>query len=216
MVSDDSRGQAYTLEGFIGAIVILTAVLFALQSVVIMPTTSGKVSKDVQEQLRTEATDVLTIAAGEDELSCQTRYWNDTTSEATFASAVDDRIGYGPEPPDSVANCTSGPTQFGEMLNQTFGEQGREYNIIVSYRNASDPTKTHEERMVYRGVPTESAVTATYTVTLYDDQRLLGPSCGTSCPTLGTAYANDYFPIPDAAGPNNPVYNVVTITVIIW
>jgi hypothetical protein len=215
----NERAQAYTLEGFIGAVLILAAVLFALNSVVIMPTTSGKVSRDVQEQIRTEATDVLTIGAEEDELSCHVRYWNGSTNEDTFAEAIDSRIGYGPDQPPSVAACGGtrfgdmlNGTRFGDMLNQTFGEQGREYNIIVSYRNATDPTTTHSERMVYRGVPTESSVTASYTVTLYDNQTLTGAGC--TCPELWETNASE-FPIPDAA-PNSPVYNVVEVRIIIW
>ncbi|WP_435335691.1 DUF7288 family protein [Haloarchaeobius sp. TZWWS8] len=212
----DERGQAYTLEGFIGAMLVLTAILFALQSVVIMPTTSGKVSRDVQEQLRVEATDVLLIAAEEESLSCQVRAW-DHVNETFANSTGDPRIGYGPNPPKNVTSCDGDGTKFGAMLNQTFTEQGREYNVIVSYRNETISTKTDSLRMVYRGVPTESAVTATYTITLYDDQRVIDPnkcpSDPSNCPTLENT-SNDY-PIPDAA-PNSPVYNVVEIRVVVW
>ncbi|MCT9096279.1 hypothetical protein [Haloarchaeobius sp. HME9146] len=210
----DQRAQAYTLEGFIGSVLVLAAVLFALQSVVIMPTTSGKVSRDVQEQLRVEADDILIISSQEESLSCQIRHWNGSTNENTFAGGFDERIGYGPEPPPNITTCDADGTAFGEMLNQTFGEQGREYNIIVSYRHPSDPTLSPSERMVYRGVPTESAIAATYTVTLYDNQTLTGQGCQPDCPELWETNSSE-FPIRDAA-PNSPVYNVVEVRIVIW
>ncbi|WP_435345689.1 DUF7288 family protein [Haloarchaeobius sp. HRN-SO-5] len=206
---DDERSQAYTLEGFIGSILILTAVLFALQSVVILPTTSGQVGLDVQEQLRSSANDVLAINAEDGSLSCHVRYWNGS-NESTFAEGIDPRIGYGPNEPPNVTACDADGTQFGPMLNQTFGEQGREYNVLVTYRNG---TETEQQRMVYRGVPTESAVTATYTVTLYDDQRLTGEACRPNCPTLANATLQE-FPIPNDV--DGPVYNVVVVRVILW
>jgi hypothetical protein len=210
---NDDRSQAYTLEGFIGSILLLTAILFAFQSVVILPTTSGSVSLDIQEQLRTSANDIMIISADDGGLSCQVRYWNNT-SQPYFAEGQSEDRGYGVNPPPNVTTCDADGTQFGAMLNETFGEQEQEYNIIVSYRNGSS---TETVTMVNRGSPNAPAVSTTYTVTLYDDQRIIGPRCHPNCGTLGDAHANGYFPIPEAEEfEDSPIYNVVVIRVIIW
>lgn len=209
---NDDRSQAYTLEGFIGSILLLTAILFAFQSVVMLPTTSGSVSLDIQEQLRTSANDIMVINGDDGSLSCQVRYWNES-GERTFAGGQSADRGYGVDPPPNVTTCDADGTQFGMMLNETFGEQEQEYNIIVSYRNG---TATEEVPMVSRGSPNAPAVTTTYTVTLYDDQRILG-ECSGQCPTLHDAYNTTEFPIPEADEfADSPIYNVVVIRVIIW
>ncbi|WP_440991299.1 DUF7288 family protein [Haloarchaeobius baliensis] len=211
---NDDRSQAYTLEGFIGSILLLTAILFAFQSVVILPTTSGSVSLDIQEQLRTSANDIMIISADDGSLSCHVRYWNESTTESTFAKGQSADQGYGVDPPPNVTTCDADGTQFGAMLNETFGEQEQEYSITVSYRNGS---ATEQVAMVSRGSENAPAVSTTYTVTLYDDQRLLGPGCHPGCETLGDAYASGYFPIPEADEfEDSPIYNVVVIRVIIW
>lgn len=219
----DERGQAFTLEGFIASVVILTAVLFALQSIVISPTTGGTVDQEVKSQLRTQAHDILVVSAHNDsqDLSYLVRYWNGT--ENTWAGAIDNTIGYGSETP---------PTAFGDMLNKTFKQRGRVYNVVVEYRNGTDPTKSNTERMVYRGVPSDNAVVTTYTITLYDNQTLEGPKvknnpgalCGgfnssdeVTLANVSTDYSgcNGYYPVPDAF-PNSPIYNVIEIRVVVW
>ncbi|MFD1645044.1 DUF7288 family protein [Haloarchaeobius litoreus] len=209
---NDDRSQAYTLEGFIGSILLLTAILFAFQSVVILPTTSGSVSLDIQEQLRTSANDIMIISADDGDLSCQVRYWNES-SEPYFAEGQSRDRGYGVDPPPNVSSCDADGTQFGAMLNETFGEQEQEYSIFVSYRNGTD---TEQVAMVSRGSENAPAVSTTYTVTLYDDQRILG-DCASTCPTLHEAYNTTGFPIPEANEfEDSPIYNVVVIRVIIW
>lgn len=212
---NDDRSQAYTLEGFIGSILLLTAILFAFQSVVILPTTSGSVSLDIQEQLRTSANDIMIISADDGDLSCHVRYWNNT-SQPYFVEGQSEDRGYGVDPPPNVTTCDADGTQFGTMLNETFGEQEQEYNIVVSYRNGST---TDEVAMVNRGSPNAPAVSTTYTVTLYDDQRIIGTRCHPDCPTLGDAYDDDsvFFPIPEADEfEDSPIYNVVVIRVVVW
>ena len=49
------RGQAYTLESIAGAVIVLTAVLFALQSIIITPTTSSAVDPEVRSELQQQA-----------------------------------------------------------------------------------------------------------------------------------------------------------------
>ncbi|WP_135829049.1 DUF7288 family protein [Halorussus halobius] len=214
MVGDD-RGQAFALEGIVGSIVVLTAVLFALEAVVLTPTTAGTVDQDVKAQLRVEADDALTVAAEDDQLRSLALYWNN--SSRTFAHA-DDRVrGYGSDPP-----CTAGPPDadppcesVGELLNDTLSSQGYEYNLYVDYRNDSAPFRTETERVVYRGVPSDNAVTATHAVVLYDDDRL------TSSEAAGGATLAEIDADPDRhfyAGDADPgpAFTVAEVRLVVW
>jgi len=210
----DDRGQAYTLEGFIGSILILTAVLFALQSVVITPTTAGTVDRDARDQVRIEANDMLTLSAESGNLSKMIRYWNgtDSNTDRRFAASDGRSLGYSSSlPPDSA------PKGLLVMLNDTFADKNG-YNVVVSYQDASGSPQAERMTMVRNGFATESGVVATYTVTLYDDQRLTGPDANEKPLTwYDTDEDGDegYYPIPDAY-PNSPLYNVVVVKVIVW
>lgn len=205
----DDRSQAFTLEGIVGTIIILTALLFALESVIITPTTGGSVDPSVRERLNTESEDILSSLAQNESfgLSEYARYWDQDTQ--TFYSALNPRVGYGTREP---------PGQLGKLMENTFTTRDRTYNIILRYRkkNASEGYGTVP--MVYRGQPSESAVTSTYTVTLYDNQTLTAPgSPPVSLWRYDTNATDDdggYYPIPNAV--DGPVYNVVEFRVIAW
>jgi hypothetical protein len=215
----DDRSQAFTLEGFIASVVILTAVLFALQAIVLTPTTGGTVDQEVRSQLRTQANDILVTTAHNSSpgqpnqnLSYLVRHWNGTETEDTWAGAIDDQVGYGSEQP---------PTAFGTMLNQSFKQRGRVYNVLIEYRNETNTNESEELRMVYRGVPSDNAIVTTYTIPLYDNDTLTGPDADPDmelweydpdAPSDPTT--SDYYPIPDAF--DGPVYNVIEVRVVVW
>lgn len=202
----DTRGQAFTLEGVIGSVIVLSAVLFAIQAIIITPTTGGTVDPEVRSQVQTEANDVL-VLVGQNEtfgLSEHVRYWS--RNERTYAGAVNQEVGYGTRVP---------PKTFGALLNDTFESRGRTYNIILRYHNNSTGTTTTP--MVYRGESSDNAVTATRRVTLYDNMTLTGPNAtSVELWELGTNETGDrgYFPIPNAI--DGPVYNVVEVRLIVW
>ncbi|WP_327052175.1 DUF7288 family protein [Halomicrococcus gelatinilyticus] len=208
MVSE--RGQAYTLEGFVGAMIVLTAMLFALQSVVLTPTTAGTVDQSVKTQLGTQANDLLRTAGSDGTLDDMILYWN---ASGGFAYASSTETGYGSLPPCAPARspdtvCDS----FGQATNATFTERGFVYNLYVRYRTAPDPTETVTRRVVYRGVPSSNAVTATYTVVLYDDMTLTAPEDAGGA-NLGSLAENEFY-APDVDP--GPVYNVVEVRMVVW
>jgi hypothetical protein len=214
VVTADERGQAFTLEGFVGSIVLLSAVLFALQATVATPTTGGQVSEPARAQLSTEATDLLRTLADDPETDFETavRQWDAT--DQRFAGAVDASSGYGSEGPP--------PELFDGAFEETFAENGYTYNLVLHYRggnvsNVSDGGGSIP--LVYRGPPAPDAVSASQRVTLFDNT------------TLDRAVNDDerqlweydtdpddgdgYFPIPDAA-PSGPIYNVVEVRLTVW
>lgn len=203
------RGQAFTLEGLVGSIVILTAVLFALQSVVVTPTTGGSVNPETRDRLQQEADDVLVTFARNDTfgLSEQVRYY--VQSRRTFGGALNPRVGYGIEQP---------PGSFGPLLNRTFSQRDRNYNIILEYRAKNTSAGTETITLAFQGEPSDSAVTATYPVTLYDNQTLTAPnSSNVELWQYDTNASDDddgYYPIPNAV--EGPVYNVVEVRLTVW
>jgi hypothetical protein len=213
MVGSDDRGQAYTLEGLVGAALILLALLYAIQSLIITPTTGGPADSDVEAALQQEAEDVLSITARNRTfgLNNLVRYWNQ--SDGTFTGAINPRIGYGNRAP---------PGGFGTMLEETFTQRAQSYNVFVRYRgrNISDGTK--QLTLVDRGRPTGSSVVASQTVVLYDNMTLTSPSASNAelwqYDTNATANPVDgksgYYPIPNAV--EGPVYNIVEVRLVVW
>jgi hypothetical protein len=205
---DTERGQVYTLEAIIGAILLLTALLFALQSILITPATPGTIDSETRAQLASEGDDVVSAASTNGSLTDLALYWN-TSSDPM------NRTFYNPDPTRLTADPTFGygqdrpPGELGAMLNQTFSQRGLSYNVYVEYQQAGDWTRTDRVVVAKQGVPTDNAVSVSYPVALYDDQRITAP---TSSKTLANE-TRFYAPDVDTDG---PLHNVVTFRVIIW
>jgi hypothetical protein len=207
------RGQAFTLEGLLGAFVVLTAVLFAVQAVVGTSTVGGQIDDNTRTNLRVQANDVLstTADAGLSDLSYAVRYWS--SPQQRFYGADSRTVGYGEDGPPTVL--------FGDALDDTFVSQGRSYNVVVRYRG--DPTDPEvgpgTERMLWRGSPRSDSVVASHTATLYDNMTLTAPDASSRELWEYDANASDgdggFYPIPDA-DPDGPLYNVVEVRVIVW
>ena len=203
--TEPDRGQAFTLEGFIGAMVVLMAVLFALQAVVLTPTTGGLADRSIQSQVQQEAQDALVVSNQDGNLSETVRYWDD---EGGF-NETDEAPAPGEE------NATYSPEQFGnvstlgDILNQSFAERGWSYNVELHYTNETDG---HETRtLVYQGSPSSDAVTTSYTVTLYNDEKA-GPDWSEELENYDNSTISD-----GGVDPNeSPVYNVVEVRLILW
>ena len=113
------------------------------------------------------------------------------------------------------------PTGFGRALNRTFlsdptvqGPTGKgiAFNVNVYYRTGSGIKRV---QMVNMGQPSDQAAVATRTVTLYDDDRLYGPSDG-GAEKLGTRLSDTgQFYAPDVST-DSGVYNVVVVEVVTW
>ncbi|ELY70026.1 DUF7288 family protein [Natrinema versiforme] len=198
--SDVDRGQAYTLEGFISAMVVLMAVLFALQSAVITPTTGGLSDRTVQAQIQQEAQDALLVSAVDEDknLSYMVRYWGEDGFEGT-------------EPPtapngDKTYNTSDFKSKFtlGKIMERRFAENGWSYNVHL-YPQGTNNAST----LVYQGSPPSSALTASYTVTLYDNQTVTASSDENlqevENPPFESPYSNE-----------TPLYDVVEVRVVIW
>lgn len=220
MVSDD-RAQAYTLEGFIGAIVLLMAVLIAVQSVVVSPSAGGSVDRSVQAQLQGETRDALVVAESESDLSHVVRYWSPRNGERYHNASRED---------ETTANYTAeqfanraemdGTTDefgFGELLDERFTRGPRSYNVELVYQDPDSEDGTDSFYLVYQGSPDSGGVSASYMVTLTDDQELTAPE---TTETLSEARNPDDenvapYPIPNV-DEESQLYNVVEVRLVVW
>jgi hypothetical protein len=202
------RDQAFTLEGIVAAFLVLIALLSALESVLLTPITVGSVDESTQSRLRTQASDVLRVTANNDTMELTDYALDWSPVDRTFVGGKTPTVGYGLAGP---------PGNFGTLLGQTFSNRGLNSPVVLHYREDT-PGDSGSVEMVYQGEPSNSAVVASYTITLYDDTTLRGPS-GTSATLaeMDTNATNDedgYFYAPDAV--DGEVYNVVEVRIVVW
>jgi len=193
MVSD-ARGQAYTLEGVLGAILVITAVVYGLQAI---DTRAWQTQTDQNtQQLQNRASDLLTVAGESGALRDATLCYRDSRQIS------------GNDPPDQRS-------AFEHMLNQTFDSQGDQYNLYFSWWDNGERETTIASSLTADSADRAplSAATASTTVTLTDDmRRQIGDDCSASGPEISEI---DTFYIPN----NNEastVYNVVEVRLVVW
>lgn len=194
------RGQAHTLEAVTAALLLLGAVLFALQTTAVTPLTASTSSQHIENQQAAVAEGVLVSAAEEGTLKPTLLYWNESASGHWNADYLGAYTRAGP------------PTALGETLNGTFLERGIAFNLNVHYVQ-NGQQRAH--RVVNFGEPSDNAVSATKTVTLYDDDVLRAADRSRTTTTLA---ATDQFYVDDdaAATQTSGVYNVVVVEVVVW
>ncbi|MFP9190370.1 DUF7288 family protein [Natronosalvus vescus] len=206
-LSSTDRGQAFTLEGFVAAFILLIAVLFAVQSVVITPSTGGAVDRTAQAQLQQQTQDALIIAQQENNLSVMVRqieFDNDDFdgfhNETTGAQGVYSMSDFGNE------------STLGAVLNQNL-DAGQRYNVELHYQSL-DPDGDSPEpiKLVDQGSPSSTAVTASYTVVLHGNQSITTPGENR---TLADVSDPDEEYIPHL-NDGDSLYNVVEVRVVVW
>lgn len=198
MVRHDQRAQVFTLEGFVAALLILSSILFVLNVTAVTPLSASASSQHVENQQGATVASLLDTADANDSIKPTLLAWDDTNGGFHNASAN----GY-------YLTCGF-DTAFGTLLTQTFEANGIACNVNLRYVTSSGVIRA--ERLAYVGESTDSAVRATTFVTLYDDDVLRtanGTATNVTLTNASTFYA------PDAA-PNDRLYNVIEVEVIVW
>ena len=190
------RGQAHTLEAVIGAVLLVSSLVFALQATAVTPLSASTSNQHIENQQRASAAGVLTAAQEAGALQEAVLYWND--SEAEFHDAEQERDYYTNGDP---------PNEFGNITERAFEGRGLAVNVEIY----SEPGDDDPQRMVYRGAPSDNAVSASRTVTIYNGSELTAPGTSTTVENANTF--NETVPY-DGAGGN--VYNVVRVEVTVW
>lgn len=203
MRSRDDRGQAYTLEAVVAAIVLLTAVAFALQVTIVTPLSASTSSQHIEGQQRAVAQGVLASAAEDGSLEEAVLYWNETGER--FHNTEGQGF-YTDDPPDN---------EFGDKLEQAFTQEGIAYNVIVRYQSVRG--SINQRTMILQGTPSDNAISATRTISLSNDTRIVNED-GTRNETT-VSEANLYIrngPTPQLEPNSDGLYNIVVVEVVAW
>lgn len=205
-IAPDGRGQAYTIEGVIGAILVTSALVLGLQAVDIAPWTEDSVDQQT-ESLRTQVQDVLEAARDRDALrTAATCIDGDGTDEPHPAVAAGD------------ASADDERALLGTLLNRSLDLQGRGYAVYLDYNGSTglETVALPEDRSA-----TRASVTVTRQFALFDSDPVLrfrndAGECVpvTSGDTLADRGASDIY-VSDQSD-SNELYAVVRVRVVAW
>ncbi|UWG51401.1 putative pilin/flagellin [Halalkaliarchaeum sp. AArc-CO] len=193
------RGQAHTLEAITAALLVLSAVVFALQVTAVTPLTGSTSSQHIENQQTEMAEGLLAAEDRQGTISETLRYWNE--SNGRFHGATGD--GYTAGGP---------PTAFGEALNETFLDRGIAFNVQVRYVDPDDGSRGNQQ-IVDLGEPSDHATTATRLVTLYDSDPLIEADGNESETT--TVGGGDLYVDHDVSTETD-LFTVVEVEVVVW
>lgn len=205
------RGQTFTLEAFVAAILLLATVAFALQVVSISANTASPADSELRDQHAGLARGVVDEAVAAGNLSRTLLYWDQNESAFHYADA---------DPEDGGHYITRLPQNdtapaFGRALAAPFEGRQVRYNVDLYYASA-EGGRAHQP-LVESGTPSDEAVRVTETVTLYDDMRLLDANASRENATLREVAEDPdlEFYAPDVS-PDGPLYNVIRVEVVVW
>lgn len=202
---DGDRGQSYALESIAASLVVLSAVIFAIQATAVTPLSVSTASQHVENQERELADTVLDQAAENGTLQSAVLFWN--SENRTFVNATAE--GYLGETPNN---------SFGGQLDRVFSDSQIAVNVYVGYGTTSG---LRRETMIYQGTPSDNAVSESHTLVVMDEDHLRGPFSnqtlnGTQEPLAHPSETPGFaFYAPDIA-PNGSVYNVVEVRIVAW
>lgn len=200
----DERGQALTLEAITAALLLLSAVGFALQMTAVTPLSASTSSQHLENQLEAEAEGVLASSAETGALQEAVLYWN--SSEGAFHNTPGDLPYYTSGPPDN---------SFGDELRRTFSDRNIAVNINVRYQDTDGEILFGQsQRMIRQGQPSDNAVSATRSVLLVDSDRLVKEDGSFGEQIINLETEQDEFYAPDTG--DQQVYNVVRVEVVVW
>ena len=193
LTTTGDRGQVFTLESVLAALVVLAGLVFAMQAVVVTPSASGASASPADADTLTT---VLSKSAENGALERAVLAWDSgqflgaTSGEPYFVD-------------------TYPPNDFGTALDEAVGPAVA-VNVVVNYRATSGDIES--QRLVYNGLPADGAVRSTTTVAVYDSDVLY---TATGSPRPGTSASSDGL-YPDIQDQSSDLYNVLEVEVVAW
>lgn len=197
MVSE-RRGQVFTLEAFIAALLVLSSVAFALSVTAATPLSASTASQHVETQQAAVGGGLLGAAQATDLIRPTLLGWDDGIGQ--FHGAADRGF---------HRTCAFG-TDFGRLLEASLQDHGIACNVGLSHLTVTGEVR--HDRLVYLGEPSANAVRVRTSVVLYDDDILIdaaGSPTTTRLVDAQTFYAAD-------AAPTDRLYNVIVVEVSLW
>jgi hypothetical protein len=209
----DDRGQVYTLEGIIGAVLIASALVLGLQAVDISPWTDDNVDQGT-ESLRVQVEDLLSVA-------------NDRGDLRTVATCIDGDGNESPHPAVAAGGTQNATDRasFATLLNRTLEENNHRYRVSVVYPDENATGGVSSTTLTPERGATRPTVSVTQQVALFDSDPVLGfdPNQGECVPVVAT---NDTLGQRDADSDadiyvgnqdqDSDIYAVVKVRVVAW
>ena len=189
------RGQGFTLEAVLAAMVLLTTVAMAFHLVGVTPNTPSTADAAAEREQRAIVDGVLAASVADGSLQTTLRYW-------------DDEAGGFHNTTDGYYVSQKPPTDFGERLDRVLHEDGFKYNV-----NAQVVTDEGivTQPIVVHGTPTDQAVRSVSTVTLLASDRLVeanGTASSTTLAESDTFYASETIA--------EEQFVVIRVEVVVW
>lgn len=180
------KGQTFTLEAVITALLLLLVIFIVVQAVPLTPLTPSAANIIVENTLETYAGDVLSaITYGETSIF----------KKALLSwSCKNINGGVSSEEYDSSFSDLSNATILKRVLIGTFEKKGIAYNIEIYY---NDTVSLRKLTFLFNGYPSRNAVTVTQIIPLYDTDSGGVMNC-----------------IPDIDESN--LYNVLYVKLTVW
>lgn len=189
-----SRGQAYTLEGVLAALLIVTATVYGVQAI---DTRAWEDETRAEtEQLEQRASDVLTLAG-------QSGALRDAVLCYREGSPISgDR--------DGELN------EFERMLNTSFDRQATQYLLQFTYWNSSEQRETRVVSQTSSGsdLPTTAAVAST-TVTIADSTNITTRTNDCESIPVTVEESEDSFYMSDVDD-GSELFNIVEVRLTVW
>lgn len=199
MTGDTDRGQAYTLEGVVSAILVASALVVGLQAVDPAPWLDDEPFDT--EEYRAQVNDMLAVASdgttpadgGTDKLTRAVTCL-DTSQEFTEDAYDED-------------------SELGPYIDQTIGD--RNYKINVTYWNTT--TDTVEETVTETNTatdPSSTSISVTRQVPLFANDPITIFDGG-ECVEQDEPLSNPGFPVDDQYE-GDELYAIATVEVVVW
>jgi hypothetical protein len=196
------RGQALTLEAVTAALLLLVALGFALQMTAVTPLSASTSSQHLENQLESTGEGVLASTADSGALREAVLFWN--RSESEFHNTTQ----------EPYYRAGAPPNEFGDVLDEVFGSRNIAYNVIIHYETGDGGVAT--QRMIYQGRPSDHAISASRTVELTKQNRIVREN-GSRGPTLDSLADDEFYAEPGVGADGDPLhYNLVRVEVIAW
>jgi len=189
----EESGQLYTLEGIAAAAVLLLAMTFALNSFVVSPTSDVNPGTDTNQRVAEDLLSVANNATGTNnsKLKKMVLNWNVTAG--------------------GFENSTEGVYYYeGEDLQNVLTEEGVSYDIDATFGTEDG---TGQITVVDGGEPTTSALSASRTVVLFDDDNVTDITSPNDKVNLVNTTR---YPIPKDPSRTTDVYNQVQVRITVW
>ncbi|WP_254543641.1 DUF7288 family protein [Halomarina pelagica] len=194
------RGQVHTLEAVVAGVVVVAGLVYALQVTAVTPLSASTSSQHIENQQTAVVEGVLAASVADGSLERTLLAWDDANER--FYGTAGDRAYFVTDLPD---------TAFGDRLYRTFEARGVAVNVVVRYRT---PSGSGTQRVIYRGKPSDNAVTVVRPLTLFDGDELRfenGTATGTT-----VSGATPFYVEAAVADGSSVAYKVVTVEVTVW